>query len=192
MMSALDDLVSLMPPSVSGSPQTPPWHRSSSEIAIEFPDDFKEFVRAYGFGSINDYLHLVPIYSEPADLYSGFRGFVKRTLDIGANSPDGDLGDSGPSLYPADGGLVLWATDDGGDLYFWLREGANSNLWPVMVWLRGSAEWRRFDDGMAACLLAILREEFPWPGSVLNPEPEWEHARTNPLWEYFCDWSFCP
>lgn len=191
-MSALDDLVNLMPTAAPGELQAPPWGLSLVEVGIEFPDDYKAFVGVYGFGSINDYLHVIPMYEAPADLYAGFPGFLKHTVEVGANVADEDLGEPSMCFYPSDGGLVLWASDDGGNLYFWLRDGADPNLWPIVIWLRGPVEWHRFNGGMTACLLAILREEDPWPGFVLNPEPDWEHARTSPVWDYLCDWRFCP
>ena len=191
-MTVLDELLLLMNPG-SLDVTSPPWGLAIAEVGFEFPDDFKSFVRAYGFGAINDYLSLIPIYISPVDLYSGFSGFVKRTEEI-------DLGSSGDNIwngdrlrfYPDPGGLVLWATDEAGNCYYWSRESGDPNAWPVMVWLRASAEWYRYDGGMVSCLLAILREEFPWGGFVLNPDSGWQHARTSPIWEFYGDWRECP
>jgi len=191
-VATLDELILLMEP-VSSDITSPPWGRAIAEVGFEFPDDYKAFVRIYGFGSIDDYLNLVPIYSRPVDLYSGFSGFVRRAEEIDLKSSGDDVW-NGERLefYPNPGGLVLWATDEAGNCYYWSREGGHPNAWPVMLWVRASAEWHRHDGGMVSCLVAILREEFPWDGFVLNPEPDWEHARTSPVWEFYGDWRECP
>lgn len=166
-----------------------------------FPRDYQWFIETYGYGTINDYLHVLSFSNwsakgEDVDAVQKLLYWSRNIDSCGRehNDPEScDINWRGRRLSFAaddpDGLLFCWGKEDGGSLHYWAREDADPDAWPVMTFWRPSATWFRFEGGFVECLLAMMRETYPHPGMPINPEEEWEHARTQPVWECAGDWN---
>ena len=178
----------------------PPWAESAASVGFSYPADYCWFIETYGGGAINDYLRVwCPTSWNPrGDARDGFQRMTAESRSIDSCGPEHndppycDINWNGQLLTFAgdtpDGLLLQWGQDDAGNQYYWSRETGDPDAWPVMVHGRNSGKWYRHEGSFLTCLLAVMREEFPFPGQPLNPEEEWEHARTQPVWEFEGDW----
>lgn len=66
-----------------------------------------------------------------------------------------------PELEGAEPRLIAWGADAGADIVCWDASGDDPAAWPVLVYERGDAIWRRYDCGMVEFLVRVLRAEFP-------------------------------
>jgi hypothetical protein len=195
-----DEMVRLLPPP-DRSIAPPPWDELAMPGGHSFPRDYRWFMETYGAGAINDYIHVLPLtpWSPGGRDLDAVKEYLSwsQTIDSCSsehNDPDGcDINWRGEFLtFAADdpGGLLLcWGKEDGGNLHYWAREADDPDTWPIMTFSRPDAEWLRFEGGFVECLLAVMRETYPYPGEPVNPEEEWDHARARPVWGYEGDWN---
>ncbi|MER7951167.1 SMI1/KNR4 family protein [Streptomyces sp. NPDC096079] len=162
---SIDELLSLMPPH-SGAGADIDWDTTESAWGFRFPADYKEFVRHYGAGSIENFLAVF----EPA---------------LGASErPEGAMADEtavaqelweeleGIQGVDADPERILaWAVNGTADMLCWLRAEGSPDAWPVLVYERDKDAWRLYDCGMVEFLLRAFREEDP--GHPLSGTPMW-------------------
>lgn len=181
---------------------TPPWENARAEVGFDFPADFRWFITEYGCGAVNDYLQIRAVSAtyDNSVRASGFEKLVAETWNI--DSCDGDEHWDPPECdayfdgriltFAADSPdalLLQWGQDDGGNMYYWLRETEDSNAWPVMMHRHNANTWARFEGGFVECLLARMEETFPYLGRPINPEEAWAHTRANPVWKCRGDWN---
>ena len=142
-MSALDELVSLVPP-----PDDPPpavdWDAAHAALGVELPADYRALAERYGAGSIAGLGLLVPGHPNRfVDLLRQIepqRWALQYGIDRGITEP----------YAPAD--LLPWGIDESGNVVWWHTEGA----WPVVANEARGDEWHRFEGGAVAFLAAIL------------------------------------
>jgi hypothetical protein len=181
---------------------SPPWESAREAVGFDFPHDYRWFISEYGFGTVNDYLHILTVSSTytKRERVGGFERLVAESRSIDSCGGDGhfdapycDVNWNGRILTFAadspDGLLLQWGQDDGGDMYYWARETADADAWPVMVHRHNAGKWFRFDGCFVECMLAMMHETFPYPGEAINPEEEWAHTRAHPVWECDGDWD---
>lgn len=180
----LDQLTRLLPPPVEAA--RVPWHRSTAEIGIEFPADYRMFVDRYGGGDMTS-TSMALKFSIYAPCSVGWRpgapGGFQALLDnqIGNVRPlfvfDGADEDywGGPAypVHPDPGGLLAWGEDQEGDMFFWLTQDPDPNRWPVVMWARGPATSYRFEGGMVAFLLALFNGDLPASDWLGGPNLRW-------------------
>jgi len=166
-----------------------------------FPSDYRWFMEHYGYGTVNDYLHVLALTpwsprgkdTDPVDELLHW----SQNIDSCAgerHAPDScDITWHGTQLSFAadqpDGLLLCWGKDDGGNLHYWARNSGSPDEWPIMTYWRPTAAWFRFDGGFVEFLLSRMRETFPYPGEPINPDGEWEHVRARPVWSCEGDWT---
>lgn len=195
MSRAVAQIMELMErPRVSGA--TAPWDQAVGKVGFSFPADYREFVDAYGAGTVNDELFIAAPTLRPRRGYrSGFHGLVDITT-IGLGRSIGEmrqdaiaLGDQDSYPFPirpeADG-LLIWGYNSNTDVCFWDSSGADPDRWPVVVFLLSSRTWERFDGGMTEFLLAILRGEHPLSQRLIRPT---EPPPGQPVWERQFGWD---
>lgn len=180
---------------------TPPWETARDAVGFDFPEDYRWFITEYGYGMINNYLHIVEVSSPYSKRFraSGFEAIVAGSVNIDScggdehwDPPYCDAYWNGRILtFAADSpdGLLLQWGQDGGNMYYWAREAEDSDVWPVMMHSHNANEWFRFDGCFVECLLAMMGEEFPFPGEPINPGAAWAHARVQPVWRCRGDWN---
>lgn len=195
------EMIRLLPPTLDRELVPPPWDELALPGGYAFPRDYRWFIETYGYGAVNDYLHILSLtpWSPRGGEVDALQNFLYWSQSIDSCGPEHngpgacDINWQGKLLsFAADdpGGLLLcWGKGDGGNLYYWARETGDPDTWPVMVHAHNSGAWFRLEGGFIECLLAVMRETFPRPGEPINPEEEWEYARAQPVWECEGDWS---
>lgn len=191
MAEALDRLTRLLPPP-KGEVARVPWNRSSTEIGLEFPADYREFVDRYGGGHLTskrkplEFSIRAPCsVGWTPESPSGFRALLNyqieqvRPLFVFDGADEGYWGGTVYPVHPDPGGLWAWGKHEGGDAFFWLMEGLDPDRWPVVMWARGPATTYRFEGGMVEFLLAVFQGE--------HPASKWLGGR-NLRWTMTSDW----
>lgn len=189
MGHAVAQIMELMErPRVSGA--TAPWDQAVDEVGFGFPADYREFVDAYGAGTVNDELFIAAPALRPRPGYrSGFRGLVDvTTAGLGRSIAEmredavalGDQATYPFPIHPEADGLLIWGYNGNTDVCFWDTSEADPDRWIVVVFLLSSRVWERFDGGMAEFLLAVVRGEHPlskrliWPTEPPSGQPVWD------------------
>ncbi|MEU6982217.1 hypothetical protein ABZ946_02150 [Streptomyces sp. NPDC046324] len=151
-----DELRRLMPPPAESGTSVD-WSRMSESWGREFPPDYRQFIEAYGAGTIQGCLVIqLPEYkgAEPASPYGGM--LLETANAEGAWARE----KKSPELAGADPVLITWGVDASSDLLCWDASGDDPGAWPVLVRNRDDDLWRRYDCGMVEFLARVLRGEF--------------------------------
>lgn len=168
--------------SIEPSGLSVPWERSREVCGVDFPADYREFVDALGNGEVRGYLGVSapwPFRGTPQG-EAGFRNFVAATSkEMGPTFREMARPDACPyPFWPETGGLLMWGATYQGDHFFWLTSDPDPMEWPVVVWFRGSLEWRRYNMRFVAFLLHALsgddedmRELLDWPDAPVWAPP---------------------
>lgn len=153
-MSWFVELRRIMPPH-PGAGDAVAWGAIEASWGTRFPDDYKEFVAAYGEGAIDDYLAVMApeTHGEPG-VETAYEGMQQESLNAGdmwrAAKPD-----------EADfSRLIAWGVDSSADILCWLATDSDPNKWPVVVWGRIDARWTEYACGMLEFLCRLFRTEF--------------------------------
>jgi hypothetical protein len=152
-VSALDDLVSLVPPPAAPVDAHGDWAAVEAALGLRLPADFQALIARYGLGSFADVTLLTPFDTHTG----GLLDLVRHARDLRdmfeghrADWPE----DFPHPLYPEPGGLLEWAGTGDGDMLCWLTTGA-ADTWPVVVWnIREGAH--RYDVGAVELLHGYL------------------------------------
>lgn len=132
-MTELEKLFKIAPPPKvrlgAGSPQQ--WEDLEQKFDLKFPNDFKEFVAAYGAGRFVDFFGVAnPFYTSDGDI--SFQEFVHlRTRDMAAAKDSYPETAISLPVYPQKGGLFPWGYTDNGETICWLTQG-NASAWPIV------------------------------------------------------------
>ncbi|THV29691.1 hypothetical protein E9998_09250 [Glycomyces paridis] len=78
---------------------------------------------------------------------------------------EGDAVDYVP--FPEPGGLLLWATSNSGDYFFWRTWSKSPDDWSVVV-MGENSDWSEYAVGAVDFLAAIFRKDFTIPGMPRN------------------------
>jgi hypothetical protein len=192
MSAEIDQLVRLMPPP-PGEVAGPPWQLSATEIGLEFPEDYREFVDRYGAGlAESDTAPMGLTVKAPHSGAwrpggaAGFRGFTEkhaarvRPAFVFDSAGEDYWGGIVYPVFPDAGGVLSWGDSGEGDFFFWLTGDPDPNRWPVVMWPRHQETSYRFEGGMVAFLVAVFTGAHPasdWlggPGLRWTMESDWE------------------
>ncbi|MFJ6868459.1 SMI1/KNR4 family protein [Streptomyces termitum] len=154
-----------MPPHVGAGVEIN-WGELERAWGTPFPDDYKEFMRNYGPGAIENFLAVF----QPGISEAGLpEGYMADETSV-AQEVWEDLGGI-PGIDAEPGQLLAWASDGTADLLFWLRGEGSPDDWPVVVYERDEDAWNLYDCGMAEFLVGIFRAQFPQ--HPLSGTPMW-------------------
>ena len=136
-----------------------PWEPVEAELGMALPQDYKDLMRLYGFGSFLEFLGLNVPVSENFNVR-----FVPqaRLICDGFQSMREDV----PyPLWPEPGGLLPVGSTDNGDYLMWLTRGRPED-WGGVVWGRAFLSFELFDCDLTSFLAGlatgeIVPEEFP-------------------------------
>ncbi len=149
-----------------------PWAPIEAQLGVVLPQDYKDFMRLYGFGVFLEFLgiHAPNVSSRHARL-------VERAREICDDLRDEER----PySLWPEPGGLLPFGRTDNGDYLCWLMQGAPAD-WTVVVWSRGFYRFEAFDCDMTGFLAGLATGEIV-PNDLDELLPCDEPFITNPAW----------
>lgn len=151
----IHELLALMPPH-DGAGADIDWEAVERAWGTSFPGDYKEFMRHYGAGVIEDFL----VVFDPSAAVAG--------------QPAGDMADETsvaqevweevdtlPGVDAEPDQILAWATDGTADLLCWVRTGGRPDEWPVLVRARGRDAWELYDCGMVEFLVRVFRAQHP-------------------------------
>ncbi len=139
------------------------WSAVEARVGTRLPTDFREFVFRYGTGVFNDPGRLCVFPRNPLapDFEARFRADLDWVRQMKALAGEGEF----PyGVFPTAPGLILWADDDNGCMFFWLTEG-DPDDWPVLVTPPGGYFWERFDMPMTSFLAQAFSRRLvcgPW------------------------------
>jgi hypothetical protein len=153
------------------------WPQMAVEYDHGFPDDYRAFMEAYGEGTFDGFLHVVPpvseVYSDPSALVSGGTDTARFTAEM-EDFEEPDL-------------LVAWGGSADADLLCWHASDPDPNRWTTVIWRRHWAEpecWMRFDCGMVELLRRYLQHEIPkfWISDLSYEASRFVHSRDERRW----------
>ena len=162
------ELVTLAPP--PADPRFPPcwddWARAESDLGITFPDDFKWLMSTYGRGRFYGVALLSPACPPEPPLF--YQWIQMELVSYAALQRDHPSFHCDLPPYPAEGGILPWATDWGGGMACWVMSG-HPNEWPTVYldddW---SDRYERFEMGCVDFLVAWLNRSI-LPKSLSDP-----------------------
>jgi hypothetical protein len=128
-VTAIDDLIRLVPPPAAPVSANGDWQQVESRLGIRLPDDFKQLIEHYGLGQFVDFITPLTPFG-PEDLLTRS---ARRLLDSERAFRDRNPDKSPYAFYPEPGGLLEWAGTDNGDRLCWLTEG-NPSQWTTVAW----------------------------------------------------------
>ncbi|MFJ9121897.1 SMI1/KNR4 family protein [Streptomyces sp. NPDC102394] len=156
-------------PSVNGAVERD-WRTLEDRAGIEFPDDYKGFVSAYGSGCVNDQLYLF----HPRGV-AGDDGLRLESLWTQAGYAYTELSRNAPDMYPyavyptaADGCLPI-ARSSSGNHIFLSPPDAEGKDWSVVI---DMGEWVELPLSFTDFLWAALHGDLEIP--VIEDEPSFE------------------
>ncbi|MEU2859036.1 hypothetical protein ABZ672_11485, partial [Streptomyces mirabilis] len=154
---AVGQLLQVMPTPPDGGDAVD-WDRVHAEFGWRLPSDYRDFVAAYGMGTINETLG---VFTPPFPGYP----YVDHLLY--------------QRSYPATDGLLLWASTDSADDFYWRCGDGDPDRWTVAVRTR-SHGWHDYPLGMADFLVSLLSGRIKPPlnaGLGIEQPPTFESWR---------------
>jgi hypothetical protein len=127
MDQSLSKLLALVPPPKRpkevGAPAR--WARAEAKLGVQLPDDYRQFVHAYGSGLFAGfYVIHTPCAKNP------YANLVEYVRLIG---PHIESHERLPfAVHPARPGLLVWGHDENGNYYYWLTKG-DPDRWTVVT-----------------------------------------------------------
>jgi hypothetical protein len=135
------------PPERPGDPFLGPWAPVEAELGTPLPQDYKDFVRLYGYGYFMEFLGIdVPRCRNPhMRLERNVRRFSEAVREVG---------EVPSSVWPQRDGLLPFGGTDNGDTLLWLRRGAPAR-WQVVIWDDDLIEVEVFDCDLTDFLAGL-------------------------------------
>lgn len=117
------------------------------------PDDYFEFIRRYGDGTIDSLMGVLLPSAENknVDLLSQCERLAGALRTVREQTPDVRY-----VGFPAPGGLVPWGTTDNGDVLFWKTGDLDPNRWPVVLCDGRMWDWEEYPGSMTEVLADVL------------------------------------
>jgi hypothetical protein len=150
------------------------WRDAEARIGTRLPTDFRDFVSRYGTGVFNDPGRLCvfprnPLAPDFDDRFRSDRDWLREMKGLAGEK------EFPYEVFPHTPGLILWAEDDNGCMFFWLTEG-QPDRWPVLVTPPRGYFWERFHLPMTSFLARAFSRQLlcvPWrqPDFFSGPRP---------------------
>jgi hypothetical protein len=124
------------------------WGELEAASGRPLPADYKGFVAAYGPGIVGAFLRVL----HPRSAAFGMVAWIETLGPVHQRLVPHAIPHP---VFPAKGGMVLWALTADLDACF-LVPGTRGS-WRIGVWLRQRARWQEFEDGVPAWLVRQVR-----------------------------------
>ncbi|MGW0576253.1 hypothetical protein ACWD25_09835 [Streptomyces sp. NPDC002920] len=134
------------------------WKAAAAGLGVaSFPPDYREFVAAFGAGSLEDSLFLsIPRLGNPAAPLTV--GRIRQ--DVLQNDSMNDWQDPRPEPRPALEDMLIWGETNGADALCWVTSHPDPDRWPVAVWASQDGGWALYECGMTEFVLRVLQGDF--------------------------------
>ncbi|GAA4980473.1 hypothetical protein [Kitasatospora paranensis] len=159
----IDRLLEIMDPQ-AGAGDRFDWDEVGRALGFGLPDDYIEFMNAYGAGGIEDYLDIFSPISL-GDLGGPYTCILSE-LGTAASvymEEAGSRAGGGGNLE-----LIQWGGDFDGNMYCWILMEAG-DPWPVAVFNRSAVRWEFYSCGMLDFLVGGISGSLIGARQVLGP-----------------------
>lgn len=132
------------------------WPAIEQGMRIRLPQDYKDYVDAYGTGYIAEFIWIFNPFSEKAslNLKEQMHPRLSALQEIKRQLPN----DVPYRIWPELGGLLPVGATGNGDCIYWLTAG-NPTQWPILVNESRGPDWATFEMPLTEFLTGILRRE---------------------------------
>jgi hypothetical protein len=131
------------------------WLEIEQDLGINLPQDYKDFINAYGSGQVAEFLWIYNPFSKE------YQDSISTALDwVREEREDWDEEFQGPfpySIYPDHGGLFPWGRIDNADCLYWQTKG-EPDKWTVVVYEPRGIKFEHFEESMTSFLIKLLSE----------------------------------
>lgn len=133
------------------------WPTAVADLRVSsFPEDYVQFVGAYGAGSLEDALFMsiprpgnpgapLTVGRLPSDALESLSEWQQPTLRSRYLLTD----------------MLVWGQTNSADALCWATSDPDPQRWPVVVWERQGGGWQVYNCGVVEFLLRLLRGDFP-------------------------------
>ncbi|WP_431895935.1 SMI1/KNR4 family protein [Nonomuraea sp. bgisy101] len=146
-MTAMEDLVRLVPPPAVPVDANGDWREVEAALGLVLPTDFKLLIERYGRGRFVDFLMPLTPFGDNELLVRHARHLLDGERSFRESNPD----KCPYPFYPEPGGLLPWAGTDNGDRLCWSTTGEPDG-WPIVVWNPRGWTYDAHDMGAVAFL----------------------------------------
>ncbi len=130
------------------------WVEVENGLGLQFPDDYKALITAFGAGTYDQFLHVfspfarnkyLNIIIQKDEILNSYNTFRQEFPEF-ASYP----------AFPQPGGLFPWGTTDNGDVLYWQVEENEDTSWAIVVFDGRHAEHERYDMTVTNFLTEVL------------------------------------
>ena len=131
------------------------WIDVEEKLGIKLPNDYKEFIIAYGSGYIGDFLWVLNPFSKDGNLIDNMNHFQWAYSELRKDFPE----EYPRPPFPKNGSLITWGATDNGDYLFWIYDkNIEPNNWKIGITDMGDREYL-FDMNMSTFLKKLVKNE---------------------------------
>ncbi|MDB5389235.1 MAG: hypothetical protein JWM11_4881 [Planctomycetaceae bacterium] len=141
------------------------WDKAEKILGFNFPDDYKEFISAYGSGSLQSFLHIWNYLDSPSDA-DVTSAIPKIESEYQYDKDHGYQIDFVP--YPQPGCFIPFCSTDDGNYLNWRTLG-KPNQWPVVAYDSASGQLVCAEGvNMVHCILLLVKKQNPFGDKFCN------------------------
>ncbi len=160
----ITDLTAIVPPPAkpveTGNPKL--WAHLEKQIG-PVPQDYKDYITLYGTGSLGGFVRVYNPFAH--DEYADLMRAILRFYEVNSQLKQLDGYHFPYPIYPEPAGIVPWASDDNGNVYYW-QTGGDPDHWTVVVQASRSPRWQEVRSSMTAFLVDAFTQRVKcrfWP-----------------------------
>lgn len=129
------------------------WDVVEKKLGLMLPDDYKEFIDAYGTGGIGNFIWILTPFSKDANinLESKKKVMLEGYLESKSKAPE----DFPFSPVTRNVGLMPWGYTENGDELYWFFTGAADKC-KIIVYESRSAIYYEYDMSFSEFIVGIL------------------------------------
>lgn len=158
----IDELVNLVPPPMNPVHSTGDWVAIVSDLGIDLPSDYKQFIERYGEGVLCSYFDFESpfAFESPRSRLRTLVRYYESWAERGREIPY--------SLYPESPGLLPFCSYGDVDMIAWYTKG-EPDSWSIVYHDREEGCFP-VEMGFLQFLLSVLNGRSPLPKSVIGDE----------------------
>jgi SMI1-KNR4 cell-wall len=172
---SIDRLTQVLPPPAAPLEAQGDWAKVEAELKTALPADYKEFIRRYGTGNVNEFIWVRNPFSANDNLNLIPAG--EFDLEALRSTRDEFPEDFKFTIYPEPDGYLPWGVTANGDGLHW-KTGAAPDQWTIAVTDSRAPLWEEFPETLTSFLARLLAREisckvfpkFPRSEPVFKPE----------------------